>query len=167
VNVERLRATLLAEAEAEAGATLAAGERRAQEERERARSDAARLLEGARVEGEAAGDLEFARDLALARSGARRLVLEARQAVYEELRGRVLADALALRADRTAYGSLLDRLEAVARRTLGDDAEIERDPEGVGGVRGRVGARSVDLTLPTLLDDCVARLGARVEELWR
>ena len=167
MNVDRLRATLLADAEAEADAALAAGESRTRAERERLRAESSRLQESARAEGEAAGDLESARDLALARSGARRLVLEARQAVYEDFRSLALADALALRADKKAYARLLDRLEAEARRSLGEDAEIERDPEDVGGVRARAGRRSVDLTLPTLLDGCVARLGARVEELWR
>jgi hypothetical protein len=167
VNVDRLRATLLANASAEADATLAAGEGRVRAERERRREESSRLQESARAEGETAGNLESARDLAVARSGARRLVLEARQAVYEDFRGRALADALALRADRKEYARLLDRLEAAARRSLGDDVEIERDPEDVGGIRARAGARSVDLTLPTLVDRCVADLGARVEELWR
>jgi vacuolar-type H+-ATPase subunit E/Vma4 len=167
VNVDRLRATLLAGAEAEADAARAAGESRAEAERELARTESSRLQESARAEGEAAGDLEAARDLALARSGARRVVLEARQAVYEDFRSCALADALALRADRKEYARLLERLEDEARRSLGDDVEIERDPEDVGGIRARAGARSVDLTLPTLVDRCVADLGARVEELWR
>jgi vacuolar-type H+-ATPase subunit E/Vma4 len=167
VNVDRLRATLLAGAEAEAEAARAAGESRAEAERELARTESSRLQESARAEGEAAGDLEAARDLALARSGARRVVLEARQAVYEDFRSCALADALALRADRKEYARLLERLEDEARRSLGDDVEIERDPEDVGGIRARAGARSVDLTLPTLVDRCVADLGARVEELWR
>jgi hypothetical protein len=167
VNVDRLRATLLADAEAEADATRAAGEARARAERERLRDESSRLRERARAEGEAAGGLESARDLALARTGARRLVLEARQAVYEDFRNLALADALALRADTKAYARLLDRLEAAGRRSLGENAEIERDPPDVGGVRARAGKRSVDLTLPVLLDGCVARLGARVEELWR
>jgi vacuolar-type H+-ATPase subunit E/Vma4 len=167
VNVDRLRATLLANAEAEADAVRAAGESRAKAERERAQTESSRLQERARAEGEAAGDLESARDLAVARSGARRVVLEARQAVYEDFRSRGLAEALAFRADRKEYARLLERLEDEARRSLGDDVEIERDPEDVGGIRARAGARSVDLTLPTLVDRCVADLGARVEELWQ
>ncbi|HEY7561479.1 MAG TPA: hypothetical protein VH650_04820 [Gaiellaceae bacterium] len=167
MNVDRLRATLLADAEAEADAARAAGESRAEAERERAWTESSRLQERACVEGEAAGELESAREQALARSGARRLVLEARQAVYEDFRSLALADTLALRADRKAYARLLDGLEAAARRSLGGTAEIDRDPADVGGVRARAGKRSVDLTLPTLLDGCVAKLGARVEELWR
>ncbi|HWB56966.1 MAG TPA: hypothetical protein VG479_08535 [Gaiellaceae bacterium] len=167
MNVDRLRATLLANASAEAHATRAAGESRVRAEREGRRAESSRLQATARAEGEAAGDLESARDLALARSGARRLVLEGRRAVYEDFRSRALAGALALRGDRKAYARLLDHLEAAARHSLGDDVEIERDPETVGGIRARAGARSVDLTLPTLVDRCVADLGARVEDLWR
>jgi vacuolar-type H+-ATPase subunit E/Vma4 len=167
VNVERLRATFLAGAEAEAEAAREEADLRAGDEVERAREESARLQEVARSEGEAAGELEASRELALARSEARRLVLEARQAVYEDFRHRALADALALRADRKAYARLLDRLESAARRALGDGLAVERDPEDVGGVRARAGRRSVDLTLPALVDDCIAALGARTEALWR
>lgn len=167
MNADRLRATLLAGVEAEAEATVSAAELRAAEEVERACGDSERLQEHARAEGEVAAELESTRALALARSRARRIVLEARQAVYEDFCAQALAAALALRADRKAYERLLGRLEATARRTLGDGAEVELDPAGVGGVRARAGRRSVDLTLPTLVDRCVAALGTRVEELWR
>ena len=167
MNVDRLRTTLLRGVEAEVEATVSAAELRAAAQVERAREDSTRLQEDARAEGEAAGELESARTLALARSLARRIVLEARQAVYEDFRAQALAAALSLRADGKVYERLVDRLEATARRTLGDGAEVELDPADVGGVRARAGRRSVDLTLPTLVDRCVVVLGARVEELWR
>lgn len=167
MNADRLRATLLEAAGAEAEATRAEAERRAGEELERARAEAERLQELAAAEGEAAGELQAGRALALARSRARRLVLEARRAAYEDFRSRALAGALALRDDRKTYPSLLGRLETEARRALGDELELERDPEDLGGVRARAGKRSVDLTLPTLVDRCVKALGVRVEELWR
>jgi vacuolar-type H+-ATPase subunit E/Vma4 len=167
VSAERLRATLLAGAEAEAAALREEAERRAGDEVDRARDESARLQEAARSEGEAAGELETARELALARTEARRLVLEARQAVYLGFRDQALASALALRADRKAYTRLLDRLERAARDALGEGTAVERDPERVGGVRGRAGSRSVDLTLPVLVDDCIAALGVRAEALWR
>ncbi len=167
MSVETLRATLLDGAELEARAVVAEADRRAAAELERARADSERLQDGARAEGEAAGELQSARVLALARSDARRLVLEAREAVYQDFRSRALAAVLASRDDRKAYQRLLRRLASEARRSLGDDAELELDPAEVGGVRARAGRRSVDLTLPALVDHCVADLGVRVEELWR
>ena len=167
MSVERLRGTLLDGAEAEARAVLAEADRRAAAEVELARTDSERLQDDARAEGEAAGELQSARAFALKRAAARRLVLEAREAVYQDFRSRSLAAALALRDDRETYERLLARLAAEARRTLGDDAELELDPAGMGGVRARAGKRSVDLTLPILVDRCIAELGVGVEELWR
>ena len=167
MSVERLRATLLAGAESEAGAVLAEADRRVAAEAERVRIESERLQDDARSEGEAAGELQSGRALALARAGARRLVLEAQEAVYQDFRRRALTAALELRDDREVYDRLLERLASEARRTLGDDAELELDPEGVGGVRARAGRRSVDLSLPVLVDRCIADLGVGVEELWR
>jgi vacuolar-type H+-ATPase subunit E/Vma4 len=167
MSVEQLRATLLEGAEAEARAVLEEAERRAAAESERSLADSEQLLETARAEGDASGDLQSARALALARAEARRLVLEAKAGVYEEFRSRALAAALALRDDPAAYGRVLGRLEAEARRSLGDGAELDLDPPDAGGVRARVGRRSVDLTLPVLVERCIGSLGTAVEELWR
>lgn len=167
MTVERLRATLLAGAEEEAQAVLAEADRRAAAEADRGQIESERLQDDARSEGEAAGELQSGRALALARAGARRLVLEAEEAVYQDFRRESLAAALALRDGREAYDRLLERLASEARRTLGDDAELELDPADVGGVRARAGRRSVDLTLPVLVDRCIADLGVGVEELWR
>jgi vacuolar-type H+-ATPase subunit E/Vma4 len=167
VSVERLRATIVADAEAEARTLLEDADRRAAAESERSAEDAERLLETARVEGDASGELRSARALALARAEARRVVLEAKAAVYRDFRERALAAALALRDDPRAYGALLQGLEAEARSSLPDGAELELDPPDVGGVRARKDHRSVDLTLPVLVDRCIASLGPAVEELWR
>ncbi|HXV33921.1 MAG TPA: hypothetical protein VD769_07920 [Gaiellaceae bacterium] len=167
MSIPRLRATILAEAEAEAEALLGDADRRVVAESERSLADAERLLEVARAEGDASGELRSARALALARAESRRLVLEAKAAVYLDFRGRALAGALALRDDPESYADLLGRLEAEARRSLGDGAELELDPPERGGVRARAGRRSVDLTLPVLVERCVASLGPAVEELWR
>jgi vacuolar-type H+-ATPase subunit E/Vma4 len=167
VSVERLRATLLEGAEGEARALLEDADRRAAAESERSLADSERLLETARAEGEASGELQSARALALARAETRRLVLEAKAAVYEDFRSRALAAALALRDDRAAYPPVLRRLEAEARRALGDGAELELDPPDAGGVRAHDGRRSVDLTLPVLVERCIGSLGVAVEELWR
>lgn len=167
MSVEWLRATLLEGAEAEARALLEDADRRAAEESERSLTDSEQLLEAARAEGNASGELQSARALALARAEARRLVLEAKAAVYDEARSRALAAALALRDDPAAYRPVLRRLEAEARRSLGDGAELELDPPDVGGIRARAGRRSVDLTLPVLVEGCIGSLGPAVEELWR
>ena len=167
MSVERLRATLVAGAEAEARVLLEDAELRAAAESERSRGDSAQLLDAARAEGDASGELQSARALALARADARRFVLEARAAVYEDFRSQALAASLALRDDLAAYGSVLRRLEAEARRSLGDGAELEVDPPDAGGVRAHAGRRSVDLTLPVLVERCIGSLGPAVEELWR
>lgn len=167
MTVERLRATLLEGAEAEARTLLAEAQRRAAAEAERAGDDSRRLLEAALAEGRASGELRSARALASERAEARRLVLEAKADVYGEFRGRAIAAVLALRDDEKAYGRVLRALEAEARRSLGDDVMVELDPPGAGGVRARAGRRSVDLTLPVLAERCIASLGPAVEELWR
>ena len=167
MSVERLRATLLEAAEAEARSLLEDAERRAAVAAERSEADSRRLLETARAEGLASGELRSARALALARAEARRLVLEAKADVYAEFRRRAFAAALALRDDEEAYGRMLRGLEAEARHSLGDGAAIELDPPEVGGVRAQAGKRSVDLTLPVLAERCIVLLGPAVEELWR
>lgn len=166
MNVEPLRRLVLERAHAEAAAVIAEAETRAAAELERSRGESAEVLERARAEGAVAGELEAGRLRASARREARRRVLEAEQAAYEEFRRSAHDAALALREDG-AYAALLAELAAAARRTLGESAEVEIDPDGRGGVRARAGARSVELTLPELVDACIEALGARVVELWR
>ena len=166
MNADRLRATLLVGAEREAESLVASAEAHAVDERERARADAEVAVGRAGAEGREAGELESARSRALARRRASRLVLEARQAVYADFRREALEAVLALRSE-DGYAALLDRLSDEARKTLGEGAEVEVDPDDVGGGRARAGRRSLDLTLPALADDCMARLGGRLEELWR
>jgi vacuolar-type H+-ATPase subunit E/Vma4 len=167
MSSERLRATLVDDADAEARSLLEDAERRAAAEAERSEADSRGLLETARAEGLASGELRSARALAIARAEARRVVLEAKAEVYTEFRRRAYAAALALRDDEEAYARVLRELEAEARRALGDGAAIELDPPEVGGVRARIGRRSVDLTLPVLAERCIGSLGPAVEELWR
>jgi vacuolar-type H+-ATPase subunit E/Vma4 len=166
VNLDRVRATILSGAEADARRLVAEAESQAADVLERARAGASAAVERARAEGRAAGELESARAGALARRQASALVLSARRAVYDDFRRASLEAVLALRGS-AGYGELLARLEADARRSLGDEAELEVDPDPEGGVRARDGRRSVDLTLPALAERCAAGLGARQEELWR
>ena len=166
MNVSPLRAAVLGQAEAEVDVILADADRRAAAELERAQAEGEAQLGQARTEGERAGELETARDRALAHREARRLVLEARRSVYDEFRGQARAAALSLR-EADAYPALLERLAKAARDQLGDGAELEIDPPEAGGVRGRARNRLVDYTLPALADRCIATLGAELEGLWR
>ncbi len=166
LNASALRALVLAEADGEAGAAVEEAEAKAAEQVRRARREAAALLLRARREGERAGELETAALRAEARGHARRLVLEARREVYEELCRRAQAAALELR-ESEAYGALLERLEAAARAQLGPEAEVEIDVPELGGVRARAGTRRVDYTLPALTERCITALGGELERLWR
>jgi vacuolar-type H+-ATPase subunit E/Vma4 len=166
MNVERLRAAILTGAEADTRRLVVEAEAQAADLLERARAEAAAAVERARAEGRTAGELESSRAGALARRQASALVLSARRAVHDDFRQASLEAVLALRGGKD-YGALLERLEAEARRSLGNEAELEVDPDPDGGVRARDGRRSVDLTLPALADRCAAGLGPRQEELWR
>jgi hypothetical protein len=72
---------------------------------------------------------------------------------------------LDLRAD-PRYPALLDHFEQVARRQLGADAVIERDPDGVGGIVAHQGDRRVDYSLAALADRALDTLGDDIERLW-
>jgi vacuolar-type H+-ATPase subunit E/Vma4 len=166
MNVSALRAAVLDGVAAEIREILADADAQAAAELERARTESETLLRQAAEEGAAAGELETARAQALARRQARRRVLEARRALYDDFRRDARDAALSLRED-PGYPALLARLAATTRALLGDGATIERDPEGAGGLRARAGPASVDLTLPVMADRCIAGLGDRVEGLWR
>jgi hypothetical protein len=90
-------------------------------------------------------------ELVVAERAARSVVLEAQDAVEAEARAQALAAAMSFRDDPD-YSRLLDTLEANARRRLGGSATIERDPPAVGGIRARLARRSLDYTLPALVE---------------
>jgi vacuolar-type H+-ATPase subunit E/Vma4 len=165
VNLESLRAAFLQRAEEDAARRRAEVEaeceRRLAAARERARS----LVEQAKLEGQTAGEEEGVRRRRLAERAAREKRLAARGEIYEALRSRAREDAFALRAE-PGYGALLDRLADVARRQLGPAAAIEVDP-AAGGILAHSGARSVDYTLPALVDRALVELDGEVEQLWR
>jgi vacuolar-type H+-ATPase subunit E/Vma4 len=149
-EAERLRS----EAEAAAEAELAA-----------ARRTADALLEQARADGTAQADREIALARAHEQRRARTVVLAARREAYRALCEQAGVTALELSAD-PRYMALLDRLEELARQQLGDDARIERDPAGIGGVVAEGHGRRVDYSLPALVERSVRALGAEVEQLW-
>ncbi len=166
MNHGPLRGALLSAAEAEADAAALTAATKATAEFSLAEAQVASVLAGARAEAADAANREAVRIVGRARSDARRVVLRARRDVYDELCARVKAAALELRHDPT-YGRLLKRLQAVARAQLGEDATLDVDPPGVGGVRGFSGSRHVDLSLPTLAERCLVSLGPELESLWR
>jgi len=163
--LDAARDALLADARARAAAELAAADAEADERIARARRQADEVIAQARARGEAEGRIAAARAAAVERSFARMEVLGAQREAHDRLRDGARSAALALR-DAPDYPELLDRLMAAVRRDLGEDVEIERDPPGVGGVRGRAGTRQVDYTLIALADRCVDALGPRARRLW-
>jgi hypothetical protein len=153
-NVQAETARMLAQTDVRAAATVAEAERQGRA-----------LVDQVRRDADAAAAVAAANEQARARRQARTLVLAARRELYEELVRQARAAAHALRDD-PVYAELLERWSAAARAQLGDDAVLEVDPPGVGGVRASSGGRNVDYTLDVLVERCLQRLGGTVERLW-
>lgn len=166
VDVSPLRAALLAQATADGERLLAEADEEAAAAIARAERETAALVERARAEGRAAAELEAARERRRARREAHAQLLQAQGELYDELRREASAGVLRLRGE-PGYPALLERLTAAARAQLGDEVELEIDPPGRGGVVARAGSRSVDYSLPALVDRCLASLGSELERLWR
>jgi vacuolar-type H+-ATPase subunit H len=164
-SVGPARDALLADARERARQLLEQAEREAHELTQQAQTDAEALLARARQEGLAAGRARAARDAGRERTLAHWHVLAAQNAAYEELRRRARIEVMAVR-DEPGYRELLERLSAAARRDLGDGAELEIDPPGLGGVLARAGSRRVDYTLPALAERCVQDLSPALAQLW-
>jgi hypothetical protein len=137
----------VARARANAAATLANAE-----------AGAASAIDQARGEGVRAAEATVQAQLIASRRAARTLVLDAQHDVEAAARVRAVGAAMAFR-ERPEYQRLLDNLEASAKHRLGRAAEIVRDGSD-GGVRARVGRRSLDYSLTSLalraLDDVLA-----------
>jgi vacuolar-type H+-ATPase subunit E/Vma4 len=165
VNVDAAREALLVDARDDADRLLAEAEAEATAAAEDAQRQASEIIDRAREQGRSEGHLMAAREEAQARMLARMEVFAAQRQAYDELRSRARGAVLALR-DGPGYTQLLDRLAAAARRDLGEEADIELDPENAGGVRARAGSRAVDYTLVALADRCVQALGPAARQLW-
>jgi vacuolar-type H+-ATPase subunit E/Vma4 len=165
LGLEPVREALLADARAVGEGAVQQAEERASDKIVRAREESEARVARARAEGEAAAGLESIAALADARRRARSVVLEAQRAVYDDVRRQAGAAVEELRAT-PAYGDLLDRLTARAREVLGPGAEVERDPPD-GGVVGRAGSRRLVLTLPVLVEHCLAEHAHEIDRLWR
>lgn len=164
LGLDAIREALLAEAADEAEHVVEQAEDWAAAQVASAEEQARAFIGTARAEGERAAAREAAAEIAHARRRARSLVLEAQRAVYDDVRREAQAAAQELRS-RPDYPDLVARLAAHAREQLGPDAEVELDPPA-GGVVARAGNRLLDLTLPVLVDRCLARHASEVESLW-
>jgi hypothetical protein len=146
---------MVAEAHADAAATLAAG-----------KTAAAKIIETARADGRRVAEARTETQMIAAERVARSLVLDAQHGVEEEARTRALAAAMSFR-EQPEYKDLLYTLEASARLRLGATTEIERDPPSVGGIRARLSRRSLDYTLTSLVEhaltSALAEIAAPVE----
>lgn len=100
-----------------------------------------------------------------ARAGAHQHVLQTKADIARRLVDATHQAVRDLPSD-PRYPDLLVHLERLARNQLGPDVEIERDPDGFGGVIGRHGSRRVDYTLPALGDRALNQLGDDTEQLW-
>ena len=166
MNLEPLRLALRAQAEADAGRRRTSVDEECGRRLADAEAQARSLVEQGRLEGEQAAARERLRRRAVASRRARESRLEAQRSLLEELGLRARGAALERRAD-PEYPKLLDRLSRAARVQLGPDAALELDPPGVGGVVGRADGRSVDYSLPALVDRAIEDLDGRLEGLWR
>jgi vacuolar-type H+-ATPase subunit E/Vma4 len=165
MNLTTLRAALLAEAEDEAERLNAEARAAAKDRLVEAERRAAAFVAAAREEGEQAAVREGRRRLAAGRREAGELRLRAQRALLEAVRAGARDGALALREDRR-YPRLLEQLEQAVVAQLGEGAELEVDPPGVGGIVGRAGSVGVDYTLPALADRALDALGGELTELW-
>lgn len=165
MNLEPLRRALRAETEAEADRRRSEVKAECDRIVAEAEATARTLSHEARVEGERAAAREAARRRAAAARHAREIKLAARWSLVEELRRRSREAVLELR-ERPDYPVLLEHLSDAARSQLGDDAELEVDPPGLGGVIGRRGDASVDYTLPAIADRTIDDMGVALERLW-
>ncbi len=165
MNLDSVRAALIADAHADAELLLAEADRDAQDRLARADEEAATLMETARSEGTREAAERGARQRAATRREARQIVLTAKRRTLDELRERARTAVRGL-AHEDSYQDLLDRLRMLAAVQLGPDAEISVDPESEPGVIASGGHRRVDCRLVTLADRAVDGLGADVATLW-
>jgi vacuolar-type H+-ATPase subunit E/Vma4 len=157
--LEPLREALLRRADAAADALRAAAERDARAATDAARRDAAAVLARARAEGQADAALRQAEDRSRARRDARRVVLAAQRAVYDELRTQARAAVRELLAEPEAQR----RLAALVRARLAPDARVRPHPSG--GVVGELpDGRRVDASVDALVEQALA--GLDLAPLW-
>ena len=160
-----VRDALLDDAEADVSHLLDQAHRDADSTRTNAQADINQQLERARGRAETSSRAHHQQLLTQARRQASAIIMEAQETARVQLITQLRDDAMRLRDD-PRYPQLLDGLEAAARRQLGPDTIITRDPTVAGGIIGWDGDRSVDYTLPALAERSLGSLGQRTAELW-
>lgn len=154
---------LLAEARAAAEAVLAEAQHDAQQVRSAARRRASEILDAGRAEGEQEANAAVATRLIRRRREAQATILAAQRKIYDELRRRCEEAARALRED-PEYPVLQRQLTEHAIAQLGTRAVVREAPHG--GVEAVAGSRRLDLSLSTLANHELDRLGGEVQRLW-
>ena len=164
-TLDPVRRALLYDVTANAEQVIAEAAADAEAVVEQAQHEVATEIERAEHRGEMSARARADQELARARAEANRDILDAKESIRCQLVGTLHAAALGLRDD-PRYPCLLDELERLARRQLGPDAVVDRDPEGLGGIVATVVGRRVDYTLPQLSDRALNTLADEVAQLW-
>ncbi len=151
-RAEREAAEVLAQADADAAATVA---------RDRAEAESIRAEARAKGATDAANVLSAER--ARAEREARALLLAAQQEAHESAR-RAARDAVCGLKDDPGYPALVAALRARAEAQLGPGARIVELPRG--GIAAHADDRRLEFGLDALADDLIDDLGADIAELW-
>ncbi len=161
--LDPVRERMLSGARIEADRILARAKARAAVTIDQSRKEAADAVALAAAAGRAQAAPAAAAERARGRERARSVLLGARRAAYDELRGQVLAAVAGLR-DEPGYDRLAGRLAEMAARAAGPGATITAAPDG--GIVARSGNVVVDCSLSRLAALAVETLGERVRALW-
>lgn len=156
---------LLDDAEADAARLLDQAHRDTDSTRTSAQADVSQQLDRATDRAKTSARAHHQQLLTQARRQANAIIMEAQEAARVQLITQLRHDAMRLRDD-PRYPQLLDGLEAAARRQLGPDTIITRDPTVAGGIIGSDSDRNVDYTLPALAERALDSLGRQTAELW-
>jgi vacuolar-type H+-ATPase subunit E/Vma4 len=164
-SLEPVRATLLADANAEAERIVREATRSADRLVNQAEHDADAEVVEVERRGEASARALDDQHVARARDEAHSIIMRTQEIFHQQLAEAVRDAALDLRND-PRYPALLDHFADVARNQLGDAAIIERDPEPGRGIIAVAGTRRVDYTLPALADRALDALSDETAALW-
>lgn len=162
--LEPVRRALLDDAREEAGRLVEDAKAEAEARVSAAETCAEQAVEQARRRARATAAARARRAIGVARRDAHAVQLEAESRIWTDVVERLHRAVDALPSD-PRYSTLLDGLEQAARRRLGEEATIQRDPEG-GGVLASLEGRRVDYRLQTLADRALEALADEVAELW-
>ncbi len=166
MTLEAVQQATLADGAGEARQILAAARARAAAQLDRARGEAATLIERRRAAAEQLADLEERELLAQARAQARTITLCAQRSVMLEA-GRDARQAVRSLPHDHRYAALLERLAADARRRLAFAGPVEIAVAPDGGLLASAGSRAIDYSLSAQVDRCLHAMAADQDRLWR